>query len=72
MYYVSYSSHDIDDREVMAISVRAVSNDDTSMTWRTVDFFHESKQKRIDSRFYEEIIKKLEKLLGVPAQKFNP
>ncbi|TDE14819.1 hypothetical protein [Dyadobacter psychrotolerans] len=72
MYYVSYSSDHIDDMKVMAISVRAVTDGNDSMRWFKNDEIQESEQKRINNRFYEEIIKKLEKLLGVPAQKFNP
>ncbi|CAG5002258.1 hypothetical protein DYBT9275_02852 [Dyadobacter sp. CECT 9275] len=71
MYFVSYYEGSMDSQDVLVISVRAVNN---GSSWSTVDDFRfrEPEQKRIDNRFHEEIIKKLEKLLNVKAQKYKP
>ena len=72
MYYVSHYTEKLDGQDAVAMAVRAVNNGDASMRWNTIDFFLEPEQKRINDRFYEQIIKKLEKLLNVTAQKYNP
>lgn len=85
MYYVSYSQkdHEFDDDKnsfSTTIAVRAVNNSSdygngvAYEKWNTVDDFKEKKKEedRINERFYNEVILKLEKHMNVKSKKYNP
>jgi len=78
MYYISYFEENPDfdtqkDSKNATISVRAVNNGSIDRKWRTVDDYkgNSMEEKRINNRFHEEIILKLEKRMGVKSKKQN-
>ncbi|QDK81532.1 hypothetical protein EXU85_24160 [Spirosoma sp. KCTC 42546] len=75
MYYISYfeieanSPGNDSDSTITTIAVRAVNNGNSS--WDTAEEFEKNKaeEKKINSRFYNEIISKLEIQIGQTAKK---
>lgn len=77
MYYVSYfeaepnSFANDNDFTITVIAVRAVNNGNSR--WNTVDDYAKNKAEieRIDTRFYKEIISKLEREMRLKVEKRN-
>lgn len=76
MYYVSYFTYvegfeDEKDSKTTSIAIRAVHNLTPEGRWNTSENIkHNDKEiKRIEDRFYNEIIIKLEKQIGVKSKK---
>jgi len=78
MYYVSY--RDIDDDftakegfKTTIISIRAVTDGNEMRIWFTVEDYEKNKveEKRIDDRFHNEIISKLEKQMNLKSKLYS-
>lgn len=71
IYYVTYSDAE-EEMPNTVISVRAVFNKDVE-NWQTIENYrkNEHEKKRINERFYQEIIAKLEKQMNVKSKKLN-